>query len=633
MYVSNHTIEEIRNKTNIVDIIETVVRLKKRGKNYQGLCPFHNEKTPSFNVNPEKQIYKCFGCGKGGDVFTFLVEYKKISFGDAIRELADRLGIKLEFENAGDKTKLSERDEFYELNSAIGRYFYDLLMKHPDARIARDYLQSRGIKQQTINTFGLGYALSGRTELYHWMKAQNLDIQKALALGVIGENERGTYDRFAGRLIYPIFAPGGRIAAFAGRILEKRDDIAKYVNSPESGIYTKGKILYGINLTKDEIRNLDSAIIVEGYMDLISLYQHGVKNVVAVSGTSLTDDQVMLLSRYTKRVNLIFDADSAGVRAAMRSIEILLKMDFDIMIVELDKGEDPDSYIQQHGREKFEDRVSKAVPFLEFQYKTKKLEGAFDDPGKTSEAIRDMLRPLARMGDMLKRSLLLQDLAKRTGLRESILDDELKHLIKDHQKSERREENYRREEQRRETPVENRTLFTPPANKPRNIAEQELIKLLYEGDLNSTSVIAENIHPEDFANPLHQKLAVIVYTEYDDNNDVSFQSLNAKIDDEELREYLYTLTVDQYTISERWNSDIKGWQEEDRMMRAEILLRRAFDTIKKLKTIQLDERIAGLQAKMAETSDKQVAEELYKEIWELTQEKLRVDKEFTFAGK
>jgi len=633
MRISEHLIEEIKFKSDIVEVIESVVRLKKRGKNYQGLCPFHNEKTPSFNVNPEKQIYKCFGCGKAGNVISFLIEYKKISFLDAVRELADRLGIKIEYEDAGDKTKVSERDELYELNSAIGRYFYDLLMKHPDARIARDYLQSRGIKQQTINTFGLGYALSGRTELFHWMKAQNLDIQKALSLGVIGENERGTYDRFAGRLIYPIFAPGGRIAAFAGRILEKRDDIAKYVNSPESMIYSKGKILYGINFTKDDIRNLDSAIIVEGYMDLISLYQHGVKNVVAVSGTSLTDDQVLLLSRYTKRVYLIFDADSAGVRAAMRSIEILLKLDFDIMIVDLDKGEDPDSYIQTHGREKFEDRVAKAIPFLEFQYRIKKQEGAFDDPGKTSEAIRDMLRPLARMGDILKRSLLLQDLAKRTGLRETVLDDELKKLVKDQQRSDQREENYRREEQRHEVPAENRTLFTPSVQKPRNIAEQELIKLLYEGDLNTTSVIAENIHPEDFINPLHQKLSVIVYTEYDDNNDISFKSLNTKIEDEQLREYLYSLTMDQYTISERWNSDLKGWQEEDRMMRAEILLRRAFDTIRRFKILQLDEKIAELRAKISSAPGKTDEEVLFKEIWELTQEKLRIDKEFTFNAR
>lgn len=631
MRVSSHVIDEIRSRTNIVDIVEQVVRLKKRGRNYQGLCPFHNEKTPSFNVSVDKQIYKCFGCGKGGDVYTFLVEYKKYSFMDSVRELADRLGIRLEFEDANPE-KLTEQDELYELNSETGRYFYDLLMKHSDAAFAREYLQKRGIVQKTINMFGLGFALASRTALHDWLKQKNSDISKAKTLGLIGENERGTYDRFAGRLIYPIFSSAGRIAAFAGRILEKRDDIAKYVNSPESPIYTKGKILYGINFTKDDIRNLDTAIIVEGYMDLISLYQHGVRNVVAVSGTSLTEDQAFLLKRYCKKVQLIFDSDNAGVRAAMRSIEILLKLDFDIKIVQLDQGEDPDSYIQKYGKEKFDERVQKAIPFLEFQYATMTAAGQFSDSGNATAAIRELLRPLAGMSDMLKRGLMVQELAKKTGLKESLLDNELRTLAKEAGRVEKlsadRNALFAPPEKTDAAPVE---LFTQARQDVLYVAETHLIRLLFEGDSNVTGVIAENIMPDEIEDERHRRLAVIVYTEFDDNSDISFQALLAKVEDEDLRNYLTSLTVEQYSVSPRWNADLKSWEDEERHRRSEILLREAFDNIKIFKAAKINHKIEELTQKL-ETAPDDYAEELYKEIWALNTERKQIEKDFTFGG-
>lgn len=630
MRVSTHVIDEIRNRTNIVDIVEQVVRLRRRGKNYQGLCPFHNEKTPSFNVSVDKQIYKCFGCGKGGDVFTFLTEYKKYAFMDAVRELADRLGIKLEFDQQ-DAEKLSEQDEYYAINSEVGRYFYDLLMKHPEAAYARDYLQKRGIHQKTINMFGLGYALPARTALFQWLEDKKADITKALTLGVIGENERGKYDRFAGRLIYPIFSPAGRIAAFAGRILEKRDDIAKYVNSPESPIYSKGKILYGINFTKDDIRNLDSAIIVEGYMDLISLYQHGVKNVVAVSGTSLTEDQVFLLKRYCKKVHLIFDADSAGVRAAMRSIEILLKLDFDIKIVQLDKGEDPDSYIQKFGKEKFDERIAKAIPFLEFQYATMVAEGKFSDAGNATSAIRDLLRPLAGMSDILRRGLMVQELSKKTGLKESLLDSELQLLVKEITKNERisaqrSPNNYLPE--KTDAPAQ---LFTRDVSNPLFVAESHLIRLLFEGDSNVTGVIAENIMPDEIEDERHRRLALIVYTEFDDNADISFKSLMGKIEDADLKEYITSLTIDKYSVSPRWSSELKGWEDEEKRQRSEIILREAFDNIKTFKVIKINRQIEQLNRLIENAADPEDEENIYKEIWILNTERKQVEKDFSFG--
>ena len=332
MRIPESKIEEIRSTASIVDMISEYVQLRKRGKNYIGLCPFHNEKTPSFTVSDEKQIFHCFGCHTGGNIFKFLMEYKKISFVEAVQEVAEQLGIPLEYyESAGYEEQQSDQEMLYDINIEAAKYFLNNLLKDNEAETARVYLQKRNIKQQTIRTFGLGYTLRGWENFVNYAKEKKIDLEKAVTLGLAGKHPDGRYyDRLPGRLIFPIFSPNGRVVAFAGRVLDPNEKGGKYINSPESIIYNKSRILYGLSFAKDEIRRLNKAIIVEGYMDLISLYQNGVKNVVAVSGTALTDEQVQLLSRYTKDVVLLFDADTAGIKASMRSIEILLKRDMEV---------------------------------------------------------------------------------------------------------------------------------------------------------------------------------------------------------------------------------------------------------------------------------------------------------------
>jgi len=369
MRIPENKIEEIRSTASAVDIISEYVQLRKRGKNYVGLCPFHNEKTPSFTVSDEKQIFHCFGCHTGGNVFKFLMEYKKISFVEAIQELADQLGIPLEYEeSAGYEEHQTEQEILYDINTEAAKYFLNNLLNEAEGEGVRKYLEERNIKIQTIRAFGLGYTLRGWENIINFAKRKKIDLDKAVKLGLIGKSDDGRfYDKLPGRLIFPIFSPNGRVVAFAGRILDQTDKSlpagrqgAKYINSPESLIYSKSKILYGLSFAKDEIRRLNKAILVEGYMDLISLYQSGVKNVVAVSGTALTDDQVQLLSRYTKDVVLLFDSDTAGIKASMRSIEVLLKQDMEVKIVSLPEGEDPDSYVNKFGKDKFDDLVKKS---------------------------------------------------------------------------------------------------------------------------------------------------------------------------------------------------------------------------------------------------------------------------------
>lgn len=438
MRIPESKIEEIRESIDIVDVISPYVQLRKRGKNFIGLCPFHSEKTPSFTVSDEKQIFHCFGCHTGGNVFKFLTEFHKISFVEAVQELAEQQGITIEFDKQEYTEQQSEQEVLYDINTEAAKYFLNNLLNDDEGEFARKYLQERNIKTQTLRSFGLGYALKGWENFINYAKSRNLNIDKCIQLGLIGKNSEGKlFDKLPGRLIFPIFSPNGRVVAFAGRVLGPKDSGAKYINSPESLIYVKGRILYGLSFAKDDIRRFDKAIIVEGYMDLISLYQSGIKNVVAVSGTALTDDQVQLLSRYTKNVVLLFDADVAGIKASMRSIEILLKRDMEVKIVSLPKGEDPDSYVNKYGKDEFEDLIKKAENFLEYESKYYESQGKFDDPATAAEAIRDLVKPVALIGDELKRNLLLRSIAQKFNLREKLLESELDKQMKQAKRFER----------------------------------------------------------------------------------------------------------------------------------------------------------------------------------------------------
>ena len=465
MRIPESKIEEIRNSVSIVDVISEYVQLRKRGKNFIGLCPFHSEKTPSFTVTEEKQIFHCFGCHAGGNVYKFLMDYKKISFIEAVQEIAQQQGIEISYDDEGFNEKQSEQEILYDINTEAARYFSNNLLNDAEGEFARNYFQKRNLKVQTMRAFGLGYAHNGWENLVNFLKEKNIDLEKALQLGLIGRNNDGrVYDKLAGRIIFPIFSPNGRVVAFAGRKLREDDSGGKYINSPESIIYVKGRILYGLSHAKDDIRKLDKAIIVEGYMDFISLYQAGVKNVVAVSGTALTDDQVQLLSRYTKNVVLLFDADAAGIKASMRSIEILLKRDFDVKISTLPKGEDPDSYVTKFGKDAFDEIIKRAENFLEYQTAYYETEGMFDDPTKMAEAIRDLVKPIALVDDELKRNILMRTIAKKFNLREKLLEAELDKAL-DFQKKQNRiqaQRIFKKEEAQQESliPSEKKTIPT-----------------------------------------------------------------------------------------------------------------------------------------------------------------------------
>lgn len=631
MRISESKIEEIRNSVDIVDVISQHVQLRKRGKNFIGLCPFHSEKTPSFTVSEDKQIFHCFGCHTGGNVFKFLTEFHKISFVEAVQEIADQQGITIEFDKAEYIEQQSEQEVLYDINTEAARYFLNNLLNDDEGEFARKYLQERNIKTQTLRAFGLGYSLKGWENFINYVKSRNLNIDKCIQLGLIGKNSEGKlYDKLPGRLIFPIFSPNGRVVAFAGRVLPSKagsdDDAnetgAKYINSPESLIYIKGRILYGLSFAKDDIRRLDKAIIVEGYMDLISLYQSGIKNVVAVSGTALTDDQVQLLSRYTKNVVLLFDADVAGIKASMRSIEILLKRDMEVKIVSLPKGEDPDSFVNKFGNVEFEELVKKAENFLEYETKYYESLGKFEDPSTAAEAIRELVKPVALIDDELKRNLLIRNIAQKFNLREKLLESELDKQIKQVKRFEKTGTGVLRDRK-----AEQATTFIDASIDVSPIIynlEKEILKLLFEAEKPVAELIFAYLHSEDFNNEINRELFETVKDEFESasgGENFTTSGLVSILKDERKETYVRELTFDKYSVS-------SNWEERFPSITAEMtLMKYAKDSVMKFVVERIEKRIQSNRREIELTEDESKLIELMKNNNELEREKKRIREE------
>lgn len=615
MRIPENKIEEIRSSTNIVDIISEFISLRKRGKNFIGLCPFHNEKTPSFTVSEDKQIFHCFGCHNGGNVFKFLMDYEKISFIEAVKSMADRMGIQVEYEDQQSPEKQSEQEILYDVNDLAAKYFSNILQTEPEGEIGRKYFQQRKITKQTIRAFGLGYAPSKRDAFIEYAK-NRIDLDKALQLGLVGKgNEGHLFDKFSGRIIFPIYSPNGRVVGFGGRILEKNEYAAKYLNSPESIIYTKGKILYGLSHAKDEIRRLNKVIMVEGYMDLISLFQNGIKNVVAVSGTALTDDQVLLLSRYTKNVVLLFDADIAGVKASMRSIEILLRKDFEIKIASLPKGEDPDSYVNQFGKEKFDELIKQAESFHEYQTALYEAEGYFTDSSRSAEAVRNLVKSLSFINDELKRNFYIKNISKKFGIREKLLESELDRiLIKEN-----------KQEKSLKGTVQTNKVFP---NKEVKITqevqflERDVILLFLSENTEIIKFVFAHMNPEEFVIELNRKIAELVYEEFNNKGSFEVASVLNNINDEEFKDYLHNLSIDKYFISSSWEKLYPG---KDNLS---VLSRVCMDTMKKFKTLQIENQIMDISHQVEQA----ISDEERVELWRIRDQyyadKKRLNEEF-----
>ena len=422
--IDSETVRKILDTADIVDVVSDFVNLKRRGNSYIGLCPFHNERTPSFSVSKARGYCKCFSCGKGGSAVGFIMEHEQLSYGEALRWLANKYNIEIEEEELTPEqlAAATERESMLALNDFALAHFENNLTDTADGKaIGMSYFRERGLTDAAIKRFRLGYALDRRDALSSDALGKGYSEKLLLDTGLCGKSDRGTlYDRFRGRVIYPVFALSGKVLAFGGRTLRKEKDVAKYVNSPESIIYHKSNQLYGLYQARRAIVAADKCILVEGYMDVISMSQRGVENVVASSGTSLTDGQISLIHRFTQNVTVIYDSDPAGIKASLRGIDMLLAEGLNIKVMLLPEGEDPDSFAQSHTLEEITDYMnSNETDFLRFKTDILLKDVNGNDPIARSRVITSIVRSISVIPDEVIRNEYVKDCSRLLSANES----------------------------------------------------------------------------------------------------------------------------------------------------------------------------------------------------------------------
>jgi len=432
MHIPEEKISEILNTSDIVDVISESVILKKAGTNYFGLCPFHSEKTPSFSVNPGKQIFHCFGCSAGGNVLSYLIKYHGISFPEAVKMAARKYNIEIDNStvNPSVKKELEIKEGLFRINQTVMGYYHDFLKKSQQAESARNYLNKRRISEDIIQEFKLGFSPESWDTIVRFFKKNKVSNKNATQSGLVLERKQkqGLYDRFRNRIIFPIFDINMQVAGFGGRVMD--DGMPKYLNSPETPVYFKGRILYGLHMAKQFCRQQGFVYIVEGYFDFLSLYQQGIKNVVASLGTALTSDHVRVLKGYATKMVLEFDSDTAGINAAKRSIKIFLQEGVDIRILVLPDGNDPDSYVVTHGREAFIELASNAKTVMQFLLKVSIDTHGFSVEGRI-KILEDMKQHLILIQDSALRSLHVKDLAETLKIDEKAVLEKVKEYYLD----------------------------------------------------------------------------------------------------------------------------------------------------------------------------------------------------------
>lgn len=493
--VPEEVIDQIRQSVDIVDVISDHVVLTRKGKSYLGICPFHDDSSPSMNVSQEKQIYKCFSCGAGGNVFTFLRDIENISFIEAVRKLAERTGINLPESRQNDSQQQEAYDELYRANELAFKYFHHMLTEDQRGEQAREYLQNRGITLEIMQTFGLGYALNAWDGFLQVATRRGFSPQALERAGLVTprQNGGGYYDRFRHRVTFPIEASTGRTVAFGARALDP-DEQAKYLNSPETPVYNKSATLYGLWRGRDAIRNAGQAIVVEGYMDLISLAQFGIENVVASSGTALTADHARLLRRYAPKVVLIFDGDAAGTSAAVRGIGSLFEMGQEARVAALPEGHDPDSYVREHGPDGFIHLVDKAVSAPDFLVtQIAKREDLSTVDGK-ARATHELAELIGRIKDQALRQFLIKDLSEKMGLSEEGFIQVVQ--------NERRRPVAQKRTQQDAHPA-------PPKFDPRPRAERELVIVMMQSN-EAADTVLEHISSSDFTNSTYRQIVDVI---------------------------------------------------------------------------------------------------------------------------
>ncbi|MBO4850592.1 MAG: DNA primase [Prevotella sp.] len=485
--IDSRTIDRIMDAANIVDVVSEFVTLKKSGANYKGLCPFHNDRTPSFSVSPARGIYKCFSCGKAGNAANFIMEHEQMTYPEALKWLAKKYNIEVEERELTpeERRQETERESIFIVNEWAAGYFNDNLLNDPDGQaIGLAYFRSRGFRDDIIAKFRLGYALSRRDALLDTARKKGYNEEYLVTSGLCVKRDDGSlYDRFSGRVIFPWIGVGGKVTAFGGRLLDARTKgvAQKYVNSPDSVVYHKDHELYGIYQAKKAMSKEDCVFMVEGYTDVISMHQCGIENVVANSGTALSVHQIRLLHRFTQNVVLLYDGDEAGIHAALRGTDMMLAEGMNIKVLLLPDGDDPDSFARKHTANDFREYIaSHQTDFIEF--KTQVMLKGVTDPVKRAEAISSIVKSISEVKDPIIRATYVKDCSQRTGIAEQTLINQMNKFIRSGREEKARQVEREKAREERETPVTPKTeskAGPPAAARVTLQIEQLLVQMVF----------------------------------------------------------------------------------------------------------------------------------------------------------
>lgn len=616
--IPQDTVMNILDTVRIEEVVGEFVSLKKRGANLIGVCPFHKEKTPSFIVSPAKGIFKCFGCGKAGDSVRFIMEHEHYSYPEALRFLAQKYGIIIEEREKTPEEIVAqnERERMFNINAFAQQYFSATMHDDEEGRaVGLSYFRERGFRDAIINKFQLGYCLNQRDAFIQYAINNGYSKDILLKTGLASGNEERMYDRYQGRVIFPIHNLTGKVIGFGARILSSDKTKAKYLNSPESEIYNKSQTLYGIFFAKSEISRLDNCILVEGYADVLSMHQAGIENVVASSGTSLTIEQIRLISRYTKNVTILYDGDAAGIHAALRGTDMILEEGLNVRIVVLPPDEDPDSFVQHNPIEEVRAYIAdNARDFISFKTKLL-LKDAADDPIKKAAVIKDIVNTISVIPDAIYRATYIKECSRLMEMSEQSLMNELNKILRSRI----------RKDLNKEQPVE--ILSEEPKSEPQNIAsdtlpigfyqEQELVKLLMmygdkEVDIDGldendkpiiykvsvASLIIDDLKNDDllFSNEVH-RMVFDIYDKALDEGVLPKEHFFVSHENPQIAELAANLLSSQYKLDNWEKHNIVVKREED------VLVKTVTTSILRFKDMVIDEKRNEVTRQIMETQD------------------------------
>jgi DNA primase len=563
--IPDEIIQKIKDSNDIVDIVSEKVKLKRAGKYYTGLCPFHNEKSPSFTVTPDRQIYKCFGCGEGGNVITFIMKTRNMDFFEAVKLLGERANIQIETENTKTAKQKDANEKLYKINTEAARFFFAKLRTN---KSAMSYFTGRGISENTLKSFGLGFAPSSWNELMKFLKSKGYTELDMLNAGLIIKSQKESakevfYDRFRNRVIFPVFDFKGKVIGFGGRVLD--DSKPKYLNSPETAVFKKGTNLYGLNFA---IKNLKERmlIIVEGYMDCISLHQYGITNVVASLGTALTPNQAKLLKRYADKIIISYDADLAGQNATLRGLEILRTEGFDIKVLTVPQGKDPDEFIRSNGSEAFLNLIKNALPLIEYRIKKVREGVDFNKPEMLADYAKNVALIVTDLNP-LQKDIYIKGISQETGIKEEAIYELIKGEI---QKNVNKTDNL--------NIVDNfgYKLYVDPVYLK---AERSILKLIHE-EKQVYDYFNEHFNEEMFILESHKKIFKLIADSIEIDVNDRQKHIELKCDDiESSKEWINIIDLD--LLNE--NSDYINFME---------------DCIKEIKKFKLEEAKKGIMIKI-----------------------------------